>query len=378
MKRPTVILHAIPHLDVGGAERMLVEVLPRLKGERFEPHVCCLQKRGQLADLIEDRGIRVHTLGIRNLLDAHRLWRLWHLFGTLGVRILHAHLFVTEAVTLPVARMVGIPVVIATKHNEGSWMRPRHSVLERWLARQTRAFTATSEAVRRAAVGRGIPAKSIEVIYPSSVSARAPEPGADPESAKEWLGVPPSAPLVGVVGRFHPVKGHEVMLDAAASLSRSFPDLFFLFAGRGPQEDRIRRKARALGLLERLTIDFDPEGIERFLEAVDIFVMPSLSEGFPLTLLEAMRRGKPIVASAVGGIPEAVVDGQSGLLVPPGQPDRLAEAIGRLLEDPAAAGRLGRNARNRVLARFTVEQTCESLERMYDRLLGSEAARGGR
>jgi len=201
--------------------------------------------------------------------------------------------------------------------------------------------------------------------------------GLDPVAAAAWpsgegvrseLGIPAGAPIVGHVGNFRTLKGHRILLEAAVIVRREFPEARFVLLGQGPVEAEIRHHAQQLGLNGSVVFAGWREDAPRVVGAFDVFVLPSIYEGLSIALLEAMAQGKPSVVSRVGGLPELIDHEHQGLLVEPGDPAELAQAILRLLRDPQLRSRLGVAARQRA-AEFDIRRTVERIEQVYGELV---------
>jgi len=190
------------------------------------------------------------------------------------------------------------------------------------------------------------------------------------------LGVPPSAPVALSVGRFVAEKGHRHLLDAAARIERTKPGVHWILVGDGELKGELGAHARRLGLESRVHFTGWRDDIPDVLALCDLFVCPSESEGFGRVLIEAMAMAKAVVATAVGGIPEIVLDGATGILVPSGAPAALADAVCAVLDDPARASRLGAAGRARAESTFSLAAHVEAVERVYAEVLGAGRAQG--
>ena len=231
----------------------------------------------------------------------------------------------------------------------------------------TDAYVAVSEAIRRALVGSGVAPARVHVVH-NGVDAEAARAAARTALA---VGIPAGdGSLVGCVARLEKVKGVADFVDAAAAIASQVPSARFVVAGSGSEETSLVAR-RDPALAERLAFLGDVRPVEPLLAALDVLVLPSLSEGLPTVLLEAGVLGVPVVATAVGGIPEVVEDAVTGVLVPPSQPDVLASAVTRLLHSPAAARAMGEAGRARVEREFTLERTVAGHLAVYESLLGS-------
>jgi len=227
------------------------------------------------------------------------------------------------------------------------------------------AYVAVSVAVRDALVAGGVPTGDVTVIYNGVDVDALRDAAAEPAPAS----MPRERPLVGVVARLEPVKGVAQFVRAIAELAVDHPEARSVVVGSGPQERTLRDLAAELRLEDRIAWLGTVSPAAPVLDALDVVVMPSLSEGLPLVPLEAMALARPVVATEVGGLPEVVVDGETGLLVAPRDHMALARAVGALLSDPARARALGEAGLRRVETEFTVERMVAGYLALYERLL---------
>lgn len=316
-------------LRFGGAERVVQALAEDLTTGGHQAIVVATTRDGPIGDALRSRGIRVEVLGLQSVVDVRVPYRLRRLMTELRPDIVHSHLAVADiAVTAALA-----PRRMCTVHNPGVELDP----LKRWLWHRAlarmHAVAAVSDAVRRS-----LPVDA-RLIRPSLVTDTPPQ--LDRSAARERLGLPLDRPVVLGIGRLHPIKGFDVLAVAAQHL-----DALVAVIGEGSERARLcDSKLRLLG-------PRDDAG--EVIAAADLVVVPSRSEGFPQVPLQAMAAGLPVVATRVGGTPEVVVDGQTGILVPPEDPTALADAIQRVLASPDVGRRWGRTGRARLSsARFT-------------------------
>lgn len=374
--RPRVLILTVG-FTVGGAEQIVLMTAPRLQRAGFDVTVVSLKGWGPVGDELETRGVRAVSLGARGPWDARAAGRLLALLRRDRIQILHAHLFLANIPARILGRMAGVPVVITTHHDTDVWMGLRHRLIERLTAPLSSAVVACSEAVRRYALEvHGLPPGLVRTLHNGTEIP--PEPG-DPaarERLRRELGAGPGDLLVGAVGRLdEPKKGLAVFLAAARLLARDVPRVRFAVVGDGPARAALEARAAREGVSHRTLFAGERRDIPAVMTAFDLFVQPSRWEGFGVTLLEAMAAGTPIVASRVGGIPEVVLHDETGLLVPAGEPESLAEACAALLRDRDRASRLARAARARVETHFRVDRLAERTAELYRGLLA--AARPG-
>jgi glycosyltransferase involved in cell wall biosynthesis len=298
-----------------------------------------------------------------------------------AVDIVHTHRYKDTVLGAVAAALAGVPCLLRTVHGRSEPMRG-------WDWAKYQAYNAMDRAVLRwfadgmIAVSQGV-AKSLEPIGSSSAPIVSLPNGVDLEKVRpsrfrrdvrHELGVGPAAPLLGVVGRLSPVKGHAHFLDAARLMLREAPDSRFLVVGDGELADDLKARASRLGLDRACAFVGARRDVYDLVSAMDVFVLPSLDEGIPMALLEAMALGTPVVASAVGGVPEVVTDGATGVLVTPADPRALADACLALVRDRPRALALAGRARAVIEGRFSHERNGERLVDLYRQVI----ARGSR
>jgi glycosyltransferase involved in cell wall biosynthesis len=257
--------------------------------------------------------------------------------------------------------------VLVSKHYRYASLRGRgQRMLDRLFTNRADAVAAVSKAVRGDLVRHGASAEKVRVVHNGIDLHRF-----DERTAQVLSPDIPTAegPLLGCFGSLHPLKGHEFLFRAMPAILRAHRSARLLLVGEGTERDRLHRLARSLGIEHAVTMTGFHENVPAVMRRVDLCVHPSIDEAFGLVLLEAMAAGKAIVASAVGGVGEIVADGDTGVLVPPRNPDALAGAICTLLDDADARERMGQAGRARVEAEFTIEQTVRSYESLYGELI---------
>jgi glycosyltransferase involved in cell wall biosynthesis len=211
-------------------------------------------------------------------------------------------------------------------------------------------------------------------VVRSGIALRDTPPEAETRRLRERLGISPHEPVLGIVAHVLPHKGYDDLIQALALLQEKLPRAKCLIVGRAPRARYLRKllqRAERLSVRDRLIVVGFQEDVVPFLHAMDVFVLPSRTEGLPITILEAMAAGKPVVATAVGGIPEVVRDGETGLLAPPSDPGRLAEAVLRLLEAPTLAKAMGGAGRAWVERAFGLEQEAKQTCALYRQVLAA-------
>jgi len=229
---------------------------------------------------------------------------------------------------------------------------------------------AVSENIRSVAIDAGVKPQRIQLAY-SGIHLTCQFDAVDTTSVRRQHHLKPDRPVIGSVASLFPRKGHEHLLEALVEVRKEIPDIYCFIVGEGDHryQEKLHEIVQVRGLQTCVTFSGFQKNVMEYVAAFDVFVLPSVLEGFGIVLLEAMALKKPIVASRVGGIPEVVEDGVTGLLVPPGDPKSLARALVRLLRDPPTRFRMGQAGRQRLETYFTLEQTMAKLQGLYRSLV---------
>ena len=371
MPEPIPVLHLITELDAGGAQSALARLMARLDRRRFTPTVACLYNGDAVvARRIRALGVPVTDLGMTARWRWDAFVRLYRLLRHERPIILHTWMFHADFPGRVLGRLAGVPIIVTSRRNEniGGAMRERFN---RWTAHLDDRVVAVCELARLAEIERaGVPPEHVVTVYNGVDVDEFPVASAEVAArARRAMGIPAEAPLLGSLGRLHPQKGFSDLLAALAQVRQRIPSVQLFLAGDGESRESLEAQARSLGLCEAVTFAGTRANVPEILAALDVLVLPSLWEGMPNAVLEAMAAGLPVVATAVGGTPEAVVDGVTGLLVPPQDPGALACAIERLLRDPDLRRTMGQAGRRRVEQHFDVWETVRQVEDLYETLL---------
>jgi glycosyltransferase involved in cell wall biosynthesis len=377
--RPVVrVMYVVDHLKIGGAQTHLVQLLSRLDRRRFQPMVCALKAQGELCRTIESMGVPVFDGGLGRTLmgvgGARVLARLTGLFRRERVDVAHAYLFHPNVLAPIAGRLAGVPAIIASKRSLDRYP----SRLPLWACRFGNRL-AHRVMVNAEAIGRFVGAEegcphAKMVLIPNGVREDALAPPADGSAKRRELGLPLDAPVVGAVSRLAWKKAIDHLVQATPRILEAAPSARVVIAGDGPLRGELEAQAVALGVRDRVLFLGSRDDSVELMAAFDVFVLPSVVEGMSNALIEAMAVGRPVVATDVGGNPEVVVDGETGILVPKAAPDHLAAAIVKLLGAPEMAAEMGAAGRRRVVQHYRVEAMARQIEAMYDALLREKAA----
>lgn len=360
----TRVLLLIKGLGLGGAENLIAEAAALWSTDRFDYRVAFLLPwKNQLVGRLDEHGVEVSCLDWRGPGSVGAISRLRRLVEEWDPHVVHSHLPVAGIF----ARLfAGGPKQVYTEHNIVDYYRQPTRTLNRATYGRNDAVVTVSEAVAESIARYPGPAPR---VIPNGVVTTIPD-AATTEAAIRDIGLDPTMPLVVHVGNIRPHKGHSLLIEAMAILSKDHPDVVAVSIG-GEKHDgdlkRIRSQAAALGVRDRIRFLGRREDALAFVAAADVVVNPSDVEGLPLSILEALALARPVVATAVGGVPSVVRDGETGILVEPGDPDALARGIARALESPEAET-WGAAGAQLVAERHGLGSMVEQYEELYDEL----------
>lgn len=357
------IAHVALQLETGGMERLLVEFARHADRRRFDVRFVALGGRGRIAEEIESCGGAVTALSARRGVRPSIVFRLARCFRDEGIDVVHVHNTKPLLYAGPAARLAGVGGVIYTRHGQRHGATARQNVLFRMAARCADRVVCVSEDSMRLCREDGVGAGALRTIWN----------GIDRE---RFAFVGPTAGGPGVyVGRLSAEKDVATLLRAVAIVVAARPSFRLRIAGSGACAAELSSLTESLGLNEHVEFLGDVRDVPMLFRGASLFVLPSLTEGLPLTVLEAMACGMPVVATRVGGTPEAVADGSSGLLVPPGDPARLAAAMLKVYDDGAMARDMGIAGRRRCEEHFDVGVMVGKYESLYEDVLRGRKAR---
>jgi glycosyltransferase involved in cell wall biosynthesis len=346
-------------------------IVSRLAGvldrNRFRS-VVCLYRPGWLKEQCDRQGLDTHVLAINGMFDVQWVKNACQLVRREGVSLIHSHEFTGNAYGSLVATLCGIPLV-ATVHGKNYYWEQRKRRVAYRLVSRLATLVAVSEDLKRFITGNvGVPPERITVIY-NGQEVLPPIGVEEKQRLRDELGLKKDEKVVGVVGSLYPVKGHKYLLDAIPQILKIHPHTTFLIVGRGELELPLKEEVNRCALQNRVRFLGFRDDVSALLSIMDVFVLPSLSEGLSIALLEAMAAGKPVIATNVGGNPELVVDGETGFSVPPRDVDALAAKLCLILEDTDYARNLGENGRKRVQEKFSLQAMANNYQQLYQNCL---------
>ncbi len=353
-----------------GVSRLFAWWMPRYDTDRYDVSLYALKTPDAASRALEAEGVRMTYLG-KPKLRPDILTSFLALIRSERPDLLHLHGWIAANFGRLAGFVTGVPTIV---HEHG--VDPRfplsQRLADRLLSKATHTAVAVSQSVYKFMIAhRSMPASKVRVIYNGApLDEFRPAEPASAAAEKERLGIPAGSPVIGTVGRLDTQKGITHLLNAAVDVLRAVPEARFLIVGDGPGMDELKAEADALGIRDRVLFAGHRTDVPVLQTMMDIQAFPSLWEGTPLTVFEAMAMGRTIVSTDVDGLGEVLRDGRSALIVPPAQPKPLADAIIRLLADRDLAARLAFGARESS-ADYDIGRTVRNLEELYEEMAGS-------
>lgn len=360
---PVRVMHVMYTLRPGGMEFGVVKLVDGLPRARVQSMICSTTPADREMRTRLPSDVPLFELQRRPGNDPSVVKDLYRVFRQQRPDVVHTHAWGTLIEGLLAARLAGVPVVVHGEHGTLQLRGYQRRLQRLAWSRADQVLSVSSRLAERMSIETGFPLARIQTIRNGVDIGRFS--GASRAAARAALNVPDGVAVVGTAGRLVAVKDQRSLLEAVARLRARGRRATLLIAGDGPLRSELEAAAAALGIAAEVRLLGHCPQIETVLAAMDVFVLPSVSEGLSNTILEAMAAGRPVVATEVGGADELVVHRDTGLLVPPGSIDQLADAIGRLLEDDAARRRMGEAARHRAATDFCLAAMIERYEALY-------------
>lgn len=363
LKKPVKdILFVTIGYTLGGSENMIALIAPTLKMRGYKIRVLAFKGWGTISEKLKASGIECIALHGKSRLDLRILWRYFLYLRKTQPDLVIAFLYRAYIPSRIFSFLLGIPNISSVR-NVGEWMNLMQKFLDRITAPLSYVIYSCSNAVTEFLVREvGIKKKNI-VTIPNGIDLKSFSVKLDKKKKIRELGLKSNFKVVGTVSRLHePTKGIKILLEAF-KIAQSKVDSQLLIVGSGKDEKILREKAKDMGI--KALFLGERSDISELLQVMDVFVLPSLSEGFPVVILEAMATGIPIVASRAGGLKEVILDGKTGFLVDPGNPNELAENIKCLLVNEKLSKKFGKAGLNRVKENFPIEKTVDRIESLW-------------
>ena len=373
---PLKVYKFLTRFGVGGTEMQVLGLAEHFDPSRYHLAFGCMHRHGDAGKEYGNRGWSISEYPISRFASLTAGRQMLRLSRELRVRrpdVLHSYNFYANVFSIPAARLAGVPCIVASIRDMGVYMSPMQKRVQRWVCELADRIVVNADAIRNWLIDEGYPSGKIRVIRNGArLPASVPENMRSKVRAE--LGIPDTGKVVIMVSRLNPKKGIENLLDAAPEVLSRVPSAWFVIVGdivlestgqEASYSKRLAGRARELGIAERVLFTGLRRDVPRLLSAADISVLPSLSEGLPNAVIEAMAAGLPVVATSVGGIPELIQQGRNGMLVPPGDTAALAESLATVLSNPFLSRRLGEAARLRIQAGFSFEKMFRETVALY-------------
>ncbi|MBE3554410.1 MAG: glycosyltransferase [Thermicanus sp.] len=378
MDQRVKIIHIIGGGEFGGAEQHILSLLEQIKkNQSYDTEVVTFYE-GLLAKRLRERGDPVTVLPQSGRFDLKLYSHLLRLFRQKKPSIIHTHGVRANFFARLAGKKAGVPHIVTTVHSilKHDYPKPAEYLVAKWMEKLTLSFSeryiAVSDAVKEDLIHFGVPIERITVIHNGiHTESYAPGPALSQERERlrrDW-GIPPESFLLLTVARLVPVKGIEDLIEGFAIAFANDPSLRLLIVGDGPERKSLERLAMEKKVAGHVLFAGFRQDIPALLAASDLYLNTSLSEGLPLSLMEAMAAEKPVVVTQVGGMKEMIRHEETGLFIPPKNPQAVAEAILRLKRDEPLQIRLGKKAGEEVRKRFSVEAMGQATVNLYESLI---------
>lgn len=361
------ILYLSTSSGPGGAERVISNLSASLDPARYRA-ILCLFRPGWIQEHTENRGVRTYVIPTQGMFDWRWVLRVKRLLKDEHVDLIHAHEFDANVQGTFVAALSGVPLVATVHGKNYFWEKLRRRLAYQWVSRNA-TMVAVSENLKQFIVEKvGVDSGHVKVVY-NGVDLLPHCGPADIDQCRKELDLPTGDQIVGVVGNLYPVKGHQYLIAAIPAVLAKCPNTTFIFAGRGQLEGELKEQVHQLGVAPKVRFLGLRQDIPRILAVLHAFVLPSLSEGLSMAILEAMVAGKPVIATDVGGNPELVEDSETGYLVPSQNSQALADRLISLLMNRDRALQFGKVGQLRAQGQFSLRTMVREYQGIYDQCI---------
>jgi len=357
------ILYVIPKMEVAGTEKHLYNLLHGLDRRQFSIRVICTRRFGKIGKKLKEEGYPIEKLGFNKGYDPRITLKLGSIIEEWKPHILHTYLFGFHLLGGVAGKWKRVPVIISSRREIGKWKKFYHW----WITRLGNCFSdyviACSEEVKKYTIKKEkLKEERIKVIYNGINLKEFPFQKTFRKREKK----------VGVIANFYPEKGHRIFLQGVPHIKREFPETEFVMVGDGELRKDMENLCREIGIEDTVKFLGVREDIPQILSSIQVLVIPSLREGLPNVLLEAMAVGTPVVATRVGGIPEVITHGREGFLIPPSDPQSIIRSVCFILSHPEKAEEMREKGRKLVENRFSLERMVKDYQEFYLSSLGKK------
>ncbi len=372
IKRKINVIHLVEELTIGGLEKILTAIVLNLDKEKYNVSVWCLREGGFFADKLVKEGIDVKILQISTSRNPLSIYKLYKLLKSHKFDIIHTHAYSAGTIGRISAFLAGIPVIISHNQNVYDYYNKYYHFVEWLLSLITDGIICVSDEVKRFTnETQGIDSKRLLTIY-NGIDNVCPVDEKDTSGLRKELGIPINHSVMGTIAQFSKKKGLAYLIKSASILLEHRKDVNFLLVGEGSIMEELKKLCINLKVEKSVIFAGERSDIPKILSLIDIFVLPSIREGLPLAVLEAMDCGKPIIATNVGGVPEIVKNGINGILVQPKDPEALYSAMKELLDDRGKIEKMGYEGKKICGKNFSSKAMVDRVEELYDKLVNEK------
>ncbi|MGR3301541.1 MAG: glycosyltransferase [Candidatus Scalindua sp.] len=368
-KKKINVIHLVDELTIGGLEKILTTIVLNLDRKKYNVSVWCLREGGFFANKLVKEGIDVKILHIstsRNPLSIHKLYKL---LKNRKFDLIHTHAYSAGTIGRISAFLAGVPVIISHNHSVYDYYNKYYHFVEWLLCLITDKIICVSDIVKKFTnETQRINANKLITIH-NGIDSVCSVTGKEASDIRKKLGIPHNHTVISTIAHMEEHKGIKYLLESASLLLQSRNDISFLLVGEGALKEELKILCADLKIEKNVIFAGERSDISEILSLTDIFVLPSLREGLGLAILETMACGKPVIATNVGGIPEIVKDGVSGILVSPRDPEALHTAMKELLDDKEMQKKMGANGEKVCNEKFNSKVMVGQIENLYDFLL---------
>jgi sugar transferase (PEP-CTERM/EpsH1 system associated) len=360
-------MHVVLNLRCGGLEKLTIDLASRLNDIGCNSIICCLESGGELAETAKNKGVKIISCDKRHGIDVSAIWKLYRILKKNRIEAVHTHNMAPLIYGTISARLAGIPVVINTRHGPDD--KAKNRSVYRLIWSMNDSIIAVSEDVKRQLLSNNqIGDDRIKVIH-NGIDLDKCIKNTDIKAKRRSLGINNESLVIGATSRLCEKKDQMTLLNAFSLVEKKVNNAILVFVGDGPLRVSLEQHSIRLGMRNKVLFLGFMEDVETIVQVFDVFALSSLAEGVSLCILEAMAAGKPVVATKIGGNPEVVVDGETGILVPPKDASVMADAIIKLLNDAELRERMGAAGRRRVEEKFSLDRMVREYESIYEECL---------
>jgi len=365
------LMHIVLSLNVGGLEMVVINLLKGLDRRIYTPILCCLEEEGSLIHEIEKLGVKTIVLGKKKKgIDYPLLFRLASILRQEKIDIIHSHNPTPYFYGTIAGKIANVPVIIYTKHGRNPVKKKRELLLRKFLSYMTDKIVAVSDDARNVAINdEKINPEKVVTIF-NGIDIDRYQTNIDVASKKREIGLSDDDFVIGIVARLSPEKDHNTLFEAFRIVLDSInQNVKLVIVGDGILREEFEQKAKSISISNKTIFLGERYDVPELLAIFDLFILSSITEGISLTLLEAMATGLPVVATNAGGNAEIVLDNQTGFIVPPKDPNRMAEAIMTIIKNNDMANQMKERGKDRVSKKFNLETMRDQYEQIYQQTL---------